>query len=145
MGLGLRIKEKRKKERLSAEDLALKLDLKKDNIYKWERGSKPSDPEDYKKIMEWLENVPRETESNPQPKDLVHALKQNNEDLRTNNQFLQKMLETNLDKLTLAVSTLAGLSKEQISTLVSEATGDISGPFEQLKKKRSGSGSGIRK
>jgi transcriptional regulator with XRE-family HTH domain len=104
-------------------------------------------------LFKYLEtNVSRETTNGVPDAGVVEVLKENNQDLRnsnhdlrTNNQFLQRMLETNLDKLTLAVSTLAGLSKEQISTLASEASGDISGPFQQLKKKRSGSGSGIRK
>lgn len=55
--IGALIKAKRKRERLSAEDLALKLGLKKENIYKWERGSTPSDPEEYKIIQDWLNNL----------------------------------------------------------------------------------------
>jgi transcriptional regulator with XRE-family HTH domain len=55
--IGDRIKRKREKERLSAEDLAIKLGLKSSNIYKWERGSTPSNPEDYNKINAWLNNL----------------------------------------------------------------------------------------
>lgn len=61
-GIGERIKEKRKAERLSAEDLAIKLNINRANVYKWEKGSKPSDPEEYKRLMDWLnngDNVPR--------------------------------------------------------------------------------------
>lgn len=67
MKIGQQIKEKRQRERLSAEDLAQKLGLKKENIYKWERGSTPSDPTDYNKIVNWLnnsENVPQGTLNN---------------------------------------------------------------------------------
>lgn len=66
MELSQKIKQKRKTERLSAEALAEKLGFKKANIYKWEKGSKPSDPEEFQKLMEWLdgklENVPRDTQ-----------------------------------------------------------------------------------
>lgn len=55
--IGEKIKAKRKKERLSAEDLATKLGLKSTNIYKWERGSTPSNPEEYMKITQWLNNL----------------------------------------------------------------------------------------
>ena len=56
MKIGEQIKNKRKQERLSAEDLAIKLGLKKENIYKWEKGATPSDPKEYLKVQEWLNN-----------------------------------------------------------------------------------------
>jgi DNA-binding transcriptional regulator YiaG len=55
--LGKKIKEKREKDRLSAEDLAIKLQTKKENIYKWEKGAKPSDPHVYARIQNWLEGL----------------------------------------------------------------------------------------
>lgn len=42
--------------RLSALDLALRLKTNHQNIYKWEKGSKPSDPSEYLRLMDWLEN-----------------------------------------------------------------------------------------
>lgn len=57
MELKDQIKAKRKLERLSAEDLGIKLGLKRANIYKWERGAMPSDPEEYKILTNWLNNV----------------------------------------------------------------------------------------
>jgi phage repressor protein C with HTH and peptisase S24 domain len=64
---GPAIREKRRKLRWSAERLAVYLQVNKENIYKWEKGKKPQDPEDYLKVMEWLktpdeqlEPVPRE-------------------------------------------------------------------------------------
>lgn len=55
MNIGEQIKAKRKSQRISAEDLAILLNLKKENIYKWERGSVPSNPVEYKRVMDWLE------------------------------------------------------------------------------------------
>lgn len=54
MKIGEQIKNKRLRERLSAEDLAIRLNVKKENIYKWERGSTPSDPEVYARVQDWL-------------------------------------------------------------------------------------------
>lgn len=67
MTLGEKIKAKRKQDRLSAPDLGAKLGLNYNNIYKWEKGSTPSNPEEYAKIDRWLnnlENVPHETTIN---------------------------------------------------------------------------------
>lgn len=44
---------------MSVPDLAGILGIPKDRIYKWQKGSKPSDMEDYMKVNEWLESVPR--------------------------------------------------------------------------------------
>lgn len=55
MALGDDIKRKRKALGLSAEALARRIGVSKDNIYKWEKGTKPSDAKDYLKITRWLE------------------------------------------------------------------------------------------
>lgn len=100
--LGDRIKEKRQQARLSAEDLALKLGLKKENIYKWERGSKPSDPEEYKKVTDWLNNleyVPREIKQESSVEILILSMRDlilNNTKLVDTNQELVLMLKSNL-------------------------------------------------
>lgn len=68
--LGRKIKNKRKAERLSAEDLAQKLGLKAANIYKWEKGSNPSDAEEYLAITAWLNNseyIPKKSEESVRP------------------------------------------------------------------------------
>jgi phage repressor protein C with HTH and peptisase S24 domain len=63
--IGDRLRAKRKQLNLSVPDIAAALGIPKDRIYKWEKGSKPSDIEDYRKIEHFiqtgLENVPRET------------------------------------------------------------------------------------
>lgn len=68
--LGRKIRDKRKAEKLSADELANKLKVSRDSLYKWEKGTKPSDPEDYLRLMNWLnsgvETVPEiENESIP--------------------------------------------------------------------------------
>ncbi|HEU4903200.1 MAG TPA: helix-turn-helix transcriptional regulator [Flavisolibacter sp.] len=63
MNLSDAIKRKRKEESLSAKDLASKIQVRVDNLYKWEKGTKPTDPEDYLKVMNWLngkvESIPK--------------------------------------------------------------------------------------
>lgn len=48
---------------MNARELADYLGVKVDNLYKWEKGHKPTDPEDYIKLEKWLsgksESVPR--------------------------------------------------------------------------------------
>lgn len=62
---GQQIKAKRKELKLSVLKLGARLGIDPENIYKWEKGTKPSDPDDYKKIekfvlgdLENMENIP---------------------------------------------------------------------------------------
>lgn len=63
------IRKKRKELKLSAPQLAELLQVNLQNLYKWEKGTKPSDPEDYIKIENWLsgklEIVPNHTNHEP--------------------------------------------------------------------------------
>jgi transcriptional regulator with XRE-family HTH domain len=65
MFTGEQIKKKRKSLGLSVIDLAKELNVNKENLYKWEKGTRPTDPEEYMKMESWLtgnlENVPRES------------------------------------------------------------------------------------
>lgn len=63
MFTGKQIRDKRKAENLSVEALATKIGVGKENLYKWEKGTQPSNPEDYIKVSNWLENVPRGTKN----------------------------------------------------------------------------------
>lgn len=60
---GESIRQKRKKDGMNARELADYLDVKVENLYKWEKGHKPTDPEDYIKLEKWLsgksESVPK--------------------------------------------------------------------------------------
>jgi transcriptional regulator with XRE-family HTH domain len=62
---GRAIRKKRDELGLSARQLAEQLQVDKGNLYKWEKGHTPADPQDYIKITNWLgagvESVPRET------------------------------------------------------------------------------------
>lgn len=73
------IKGKRKELKLSAEELATLIGVSKDNIYKWEKGTRPSNPEDYIKLTNWLngkmEGVPKlEDRKEPSPMELLAGL-----------------------------------------------------------------------
>lgn len=61
MFTGEDIRKKRKKLDLSVKELADLLSVKVDNLYKWEKGTKPSDPEDFIKIESWLKGKPLES------------------------------------------------------------------------------------
>lgn len=67
MFTGDEIKRMRKQQNISAIKLAHLLNVKVENLYKWEKGHRPTDPTDYIKIESWLsgklENVPRDTVS----------------------------------------------------------------------------------
>lgn len=55
LDLGKKIKNKRKEDNLSAKDLAELLKVPMDRIYKWEKGARPSDPQDFILITKWLD------------------------------------------------------------------------------------------
>lgn len=51
---GADIRKKRKSLGLTAGELADLLSVDRANLYKWEKGHKPTDPEDYIKLERWL-------------------------------------------------------------------------------------------
>lgn len=59
------LKEKRAADRLSAEKLAKLLGTTKENIYKWETGTKPMQNGMYKKVQDYIKGV------QPEPKKTV--------------------------------------------------------------------------
>jgi transcriptional regulator with XRE-family HTH domain len=56
--IGARLKQKRQSENLSVVALSAKLGIGKEKIYKWEKGTRPSDPEDYKILETYLTDTP---------------------------------------------------------------------------------------
>lgn len=66
--IGQKIRVLRKAKGLSVEEFAAKHNLNKANLYKWETGTKPSDPEDFIKLENILklESVPHETDNQNQ-------------------------------------------------------------------------------
>lgn len=84
MFTGEQIRSKRKGLKMSVEQLADLLRVKPDNLYKWEKGTKPNNAEDYLKIENWLsgkmENVPEKPESEtktPTMESLVRSIELN--------------------------------------------------------------------
>jgi phage repressor protein C with HTH and peptisase S24 domain len=59
--IGEKIKAFRKGIPLSAKDFAAKYQLNIDNLYKWEKGTKPSDPADFLKLERILNGTAEET------------------------------------------------------------------------------------
>lgn len=51
---GKKIREKRRSLGLSAEALADILNVEPGNIYKWEKGHRPRNPEELMKVEKWL-------------------------------------------------------------------------------------------
>lgn len=68
MFTGADIRSKRKQLGLTVEELADLLKVSKDNLYKWEKGTRPTRPEDFLAIENWLnglvEIVPRGNRNN---------------------------------------------------------------------------------
>lgn len=111
--LGKRIKTKRKKDRLSAEDLAVKLGATgATNIYKWEGGSIPEDPTLYNKLMDWLTGGANNSYQNLLEvlvQKLIVVSETTNNILKTQqDSIVTKVdnIETNLDKTMVGVDTL---------------------------------------
>ncbi len=61
---GEEIRKKRKSLGLSAAELAILLNVSRESLYKWEKGHRPNNAEEYIRLEKWLngklENVPHE-------------------------------------------------------------------------------------
>lgn len=57
---GKQIRDKRKSLGLSAEKLSKILKVSRENIYKWEGGTLPRNPEEFMRVQSWLGDVPEE-------------------------------------------------------------------------------------
>lgn len=116
---GKPIRDKRKKLGLSAKELGELIGVKDDNIYKWEKGTKPHDPEDFLKIETWLKD-----ESVPDSKN--GAVVQNKAQHGTNSQKqgldLIKEVTRLIDEHLTVKATLKVLISE-LAPLISKATG----------------------
>jgi phage repressor protein C with HTH and peptisase S24 domain len=68
MEIGKRLKEFRKKKKIKMPAIAAATGISKENLYKWEKGTKPSDFGLYNKLVEYLnemENVPDQVSEDP--------------------------------------------------------------------------------
>jgi predicted transcriptional regulator len=154
---GKQIREKRKAEKLSAQGLAEKLKVSKDNLYKWEKGHQPQNAEDYIKVESWLndklENVPHEMEIKSEPevdysniKELTlsnRALAEANKTLADAHYLISKNSEELIQlakaAFNLHIQLLAGQEKMDAKGEVQSAADELhrnghTGPFEQPKK-----------
>jgi transcriptional regulator with XRE-family HTH domain len=57
MEIGKRLKEFRKKKKIKMPAIAAATGISKENLYKWEKGTKPSDFDQYSKLVEYLDNM----------------------------------------------------------------------------------------
>lgn len=104
MFTGDQLKQKRKSAGLSAEALAKLLSVKKDNIYKWEKGTRPTDPEDFLKVSNWvagkIEIVPHGTERKPTEATLMERiLEKQNSLIEVQNLLLSELKEGLQEKI----------------------------------------------
>lgn len=143
---GARIKEKRDSQDLSAEKLALKLGVTKENIYKWERGSKPSDPDQLAALMKWLNDLENGTNKmadgtakhEAKPDLLATLMETMTQLMKTQNSLLEEQkkevvskistIETNLNR------ALGGVSK--LSLHVESAREVVLQSLARLEKKK---------
>ena len=134
MFTGKQIRDKRKAEKLSAEALAMKLGVDKENLYKWEKGTKPSDPEDFIKISNWLENVPRGIGSNSKNGSAKPTDAQNSpQDQKPGLDLIKEVNRLNDQQITIDATISVILS--EIVPLISKATGrSHASVFSQMKK-----------
>lgn len=111
----------RKDRDVSVPELAKKLDIPKDRIYKWEQGESSPKYEDRMKIEAWIKdgswiNIPLpgkqhdKNENLPQPNTLNEAL----EIIKQQNAFLQRLVETNLAALSTDVNNNAAAIRAEI-------------------------------
>lgn len=106
------IKKKRKSLGMSAEKLAAVLQVSKESIYKWEKGTRPNNAEDYMKVESWLsgklENVPQNTvsagnkeeESGPAKEDKYLKL------LEDNDKFFKNSFNSTLKQIAASLDAL---------------------------------------
>ncbi len=114
INLGELIKKKRKEAGLSARELAEKLgsSISEVNIYKWEGGSIPQDPEVYIKIRDWLnletginnqlnEDKPAygNRSADQYLKPFIESLQEQKRILEVQNDFLRRNFETSLNSI----------------------------------------------
>lgn len=57
MQIGERLKELRKKKNIKMPAIAKATGISKENLYKWEKGTKPSDIEQYNKLVDYLDKM----------------------------------------------------------------------------------------
>ncbi len=146
MNIGQQIKEKRKKDRISAEDLAIKLNLKKENIYKWERGSTPSNPEEFQRINDWLtgkvDQIPNYSNDHEKYVALLESTNRNLERsiqlsliaIQEGQQVLQAKISAGLDQVLKISSILQNKPVEELRENASIVADAVASSLKKLGK-----------
>lgn len=121
MNLGQKIRNRRLQEGLSAQKLANKLGLKKENIYKWEGGSKPQDPEEFRIVENWLNNVeavPNGSKEDQTPSGVesryVQLMEERISEFKERLQELKKVIEHHQHLYDLVSASLQHFQSDQI-------------------------------
>lgn len=112
---GNKLREKRKKLGLSAEKLASLLGVTQESLYKWEKGTQPSNPDHYLRLTKWLldENtnvleestIPYKAATKSEPlqigdkSELLDIMRERIQDLKQDKEWLKKNLEFSLTGL----------------------------------------------
>lgn len=105
---GKHIRAKRRALNLSAEKLAALLNVNVNNLYKWEKGHRPHDPEDYIKVEKWLagnqesvttfQNAPQPPQ-NGEKSELLEMYRERIKELKEDKDYLKRNLEFSLTGL----------------------------------------------
>lgn len=98
--IGLRIKKFRESQGLKRIEFADRFGIKIDNLYKWEKGTKPSDAEDFLKLEEILK-----LENIPPPSNLINDTRPPYSKKELENEFLKTRVK-DLEKI------IQGLEKD---------------------------------
>lgn len=114
---GKQIRDKRRALGLSVEKLASMLGVSKDNLFKWEKGHRPREQQDYIKMESWLggklETIPTvKPAQNGGNSELMDMMKERINELKEDKAFLKRNLEF----------SLAGLAVGQKSILAHVST-----------------------
>lgn len=116
---GHKLRLKRKKLKLSAERLGEILGVSQENIYKWEKGTQPSVPEQYLRVMKWLSDenpdlsekvtsAPTKPQE-PAPVDkseLLDIMRERIKELKEDKDYLKRNLEFSLTGLAIGQKSI---------------------------------------
>lgn len=138
---GIEIRKRRKGLGLSAKELADILGVKEANIYKWEKGHKPNNPEEYLLLQRWLngkfENVPHEKGRNLSTEGLSLTVDDYIREIVRQRDFAEDLVKNYITKIDTNLSTALG--GVQLLTLhVESAREVVLDSLGRLEKKKPG-------
>lgn len=153
MFTGKDIRRKRKELGLSAEKLALLLEVSADNLYKWEKGTRPNNARDYLKLEKWLngglESVLKKAEPENDPVDdkpvdsgtmIVSLMKQQNQLIEMQNRILSDMKDgvqskvDRIDKKVIDIDTNLNSVSQTVTATWAKASAAIDVSLKSLAR-----------